>query len=324
MKKFLSLTLAILFVILSVPAVMADTICGEVVYTDIRAYINGLPIRSYNIDGWTGIVAEDLRAYGMNVEWYGDRRELYVYKSEYFPEEVTADYTFEEITKPKGTHAAYVYETDIKTYVAGQEVKAFNIGGYTIIYIDDLQRLGDVIWSEGKREISFTYRKPWYIVLKRDVATGTGNNLRHEGYAPDGAETYSGGISHIKLRSEKNENDEFITSGENLEHLSWITLGFDKADGGLSFAFSMIAEHLLSDYEFSSLCSDMLMKRYDGEIISNNVDFVNEHAKFTINGQETRVKYVFEGKGNNHRDFYFLLDADLNQEDIKEITVEIK
>lgn len=40
-------------------------------HTDILAYINGAPIRSFNINGFTGIVAEDLLQYGFGV-YYDD------------------------------------------------------------------------------------------------------------------------------------------------------------------------------------------------------------------------------------------------------------
>ncbi len=316
MKKTVSLLLTAVFLLLSISVFAQDVICGEVLNTNIRAYVDGLPIKSYNIDGWTGVVAEDLREYGYDVVWDAEHRELYV--SNDFFGEVTASYQFEENSKPVGSHAAYVYQTDIKTYVAGKEVKAFNIGGYTIIYIDDLQAFGDVVWNEEKREISYSYRKPWSISMNIDYSQA----LRHEGYAPDGAETYLSGITHISGKFTKGENEEFVSNGENLEHLGWISLAYNK-QSGLSFSFSITAEHLLSD-EFAQLCHDISTVRYDGEILAENADLANEHAKFYINGNPVKIKAVTQGMGNNHHDFYFVLDLDINEEDVHEISVEIK
>lgn len=42
---------------------------GQVLYTDIVAYIDGYAIRSYNINWNTYIVVEDLAAYGFDVTW---------------------------------------------------------------------------------------------------------------------------------------------------------------------------------------------------------------------------------------------------------------
>jgi len=42
---------------------------GNVYHTDIKAYLNGNEIKSYNIDGRTAILCEDFRDYGYDVIW---------------------------------------------------------------------------------------------------------------------------------------------------------------------------------------------------------------------------------------------------------------
>ena len=53
-------------------------VIGHVLHTDIVCYIDGHPIRSYNIGGNTWIVAEDLLSYGFEVTWLGDERRLVI------------------------------------------------------------------------------------------------------------------------------------------------------------------------------------------------------------------------------------------------------
>jgi len=50
---------------------------GEIRYSDIVTYINGYPIRSYNIDGNTWICVEDLKDYGFIVIWDSSDRILF-------------------------------------------------------------------------------------------------------------------------------------------------------------------------------------------------------------------------------------------------------
>ena len=86
MKKNLiciCLLLMISMVVIS-PVAAQGEIVGSYVNTDIVAYINGYPINSYNINGWTGIVAEDLSNYGFNVYWQPEERTLSVGNS-YIP-----------------------------------------------------------------------------------------------------------------------------------------------------------------------------------------------------------------------------------------------
>ena len=49
--------------------IYAEKIMGQAVNTDIVAYINGLPIKSYNINGQTAVIAEDLKKYGVGVDF---------------------------------------------------------------------------------------------------------------------------------------------------------------------------------------------------------------------------------------------------------------
>lgn len=54
-------------VLLCTTHINATAIIGSVLTTDIKAYINGLEIPSYNVDGNMVIIGSDLRSYGFNV-----------------------------------------------------------------------------------------------------------------------------------------------------------------------------------------------------------------------------------------------------------------
>lgn len=313
MKKFLCIICVITIILTTSVGVFANSmICGEVLNTDIKAYIDSKPIKSYNIAGWTAVMAEDLINYGFNVEWDAYKRTLSIDKSN-LPNGATSSYQFEENTKPIGSHAFYVYKTDIKTFVAGNQVNAFNIGGWTIIYIDQLEVFGDVVWDSEKREISYAYKPNWNINLTPQNASSAVHNQNS---------SYQNAIKGISGRFVKNQSESFDITGENLDHISWINLGYNKVGGGLQLGFSMVAHHLLADEEFTKLCTDMSTISYDGFRLQQNADLANKHTKIYINGNLVKIKDVKQGKGNNHLDFHFVLDFDISKEDIKEIYFE--
>lgn len=312
MKKCTSIIIFFMLILTSVSVFAYGEVCGEVLNTDIKAYINEKPIKSYNIDGWTGIVAEDLRDYGFYVDWDESNRTLNIATS--LINEVTATYQFEENKYQVGSHAAYVYSTDIKTFIAGNEIKAFNIGGQTVIYIDELQFYGDVIWNADKREISYTYCEPWRISLTPEIT----DYAEH-----DDVFSATDGITGISATFTKNEDGTFHIDGENLGHLSWISLSYMKSEG-LNFGFSMVASHLFADDKFSQLCSDMSTIRYDDVRLHDNADIANNHMKIYINDIPVKIIEVTQGKGNNHQDYYFVLDANISKEDISKIVIDCK
>ena len=139
-KRFVAFTLAVLMLAGLPQVIFAAPKVGDVVdyvlHTDIVTYINGLPIRSYNIKGYTAVIVEDLSNYGFYVVWDGGKRTLSVTRLESAP--IVGGYTPEKNTKPIGSKAMPVYFTDIVTYLDSQEVKSYNVGGRTIIYVDDL------------------------------------------------------------------------------------------------------------------------------------------------------------------------------------------
>lgn len=310
MKRLLSILLTFILILSLSPNVFAiGEITGTVRYTDIKAYVRGKPIKSFNVDNWTCIVAEDLRNYNFEVNWSPNSRQLHINAvswSDHPSLGMSARYEFDENTKPIGSFARHVYATDIKTFVNGKQVTAFNVGGYTLIYIDELMCFGDVIWDEAKREISFNRSYPYTLKL----SDGKLHSARHN------AEPNSEPISGISVEY-KNNNGEKEVTGENLEHISISELTYSKENGGMKYGISMTAEHLLADEEFYNLCEEVSTIRYDGEILKPNADLANTYAKVYINDNPVKITDVSQGKGNNHKEYYFHLDSVIPENEIK-------
>ncbi|NDO45335.1 hypothetical protein [Clostridium sp. MD294] len=246
MKKLVSCIVLVFCIMMSDSIVFAKTgdIVGKAVNTDIVAYINGLPIRSYNINGYTGIVAEDLEKYGFDV-WYSDsERTLRIEYDIASPNEITADYIPSKNTKAIGSFAANIYETDIitrliygadrdeKSYNTGSrvilevlsltdeesiDVNAYNIGGQTIILMDDLEYYGDVTWYPEERKICFDYVSP---------PTSTSWSLKvKENYDED----ISKDISDFVIEFKKNENDGFDITEKNIQYFTGFTVTWSQS-----------------------------------------------------------------------------------------------
>ena len=316
MKKTISLLVVFILILSILPNTYAiGKITGTVRHTDIKAYVRGKPIKSYNVDNWTCIVAEDLRDYNFEVNWSPDERELHITAVSWGDHPsigMSARYEFEENTEPVGSFASYVYATDIKTYVNGKQVTAFNIGGQTLIYIDDLMCFGDVKWNPEKREISFDRSYPYTLKLSNEMS----EMLLH--YKDQNIET----ISNLKFEYKNNNGEKEIT-GENLEHISRIEYSYAKETGGTKLGIYMVADHLIADEEFYNLCEQVSTIRYNEEILQNNADLANTYAKVYVNGTPVKITDVSQGKGNNHKEYYFHLDTVIPEDDIYSIKFEL-
>ena len=142
---------AILFFLASV-RVGAAEIIGETVYTDIIASINDYNIASFNLDGNTVVVAEDLRNYGFDVVWSSEARTLSISRNG--SNNVASTYIAPKIPKVLvGTKANDVLKTDIQTYINGNWVPSFNIDGQTVLRFDALNVFGNVSYDNSIRRL---------------------------------------------------------------------------------------------------------------------------------------------------------------------------
>ena len=140
-KTFKSLIVMLVVFILAgmIPYSVSADVINYYMYTDIIATIDGYEIKTFNIDGYTNVVAEDLRNYGFDVKWDPLRRRLDISRSVYPTAPVY--YTAPRVSWDMvGKKAGDVLRTDIKTYVEGKYIDSYNIGGLTCVNIETVAK----------------------------------------------------------------------------------------------------------------------------------------------------------------------------------------
>ena len=131
---------------------------GDVLYSDIIAYIDGYAIPTCNVNGNTMVVVEDLARYGFDVQWLGAEKTLVVNLNK---NKLINPLTVEKETVKPGTFKCKYVFTDIMTYIyflpkAGGEaipVDSFNISGQTLINFEALKPFGKLNYDNEKREL---------------------------------------------------------------------------------------------------------------------------------------------------------------------------
>lgn len=163
MKKLLSILLFITSIlIISTNAFAANgDIVGHIYSTDIRAYINGVEVQSYNIGGKTAVVIEDIIKENSHEYIYDDSIRTLKFFS------LNPNYLVEDKTENKakpGRIIGNIYETDIKTSIYDVNIPTYNIGGKTAVAIEELGYDGafspiggKFIWNEKDRTISLEF-----------------------------------------------------------------------------------------------------------------------------------------------------------------------
>ncbi len=166
MKK-LTVTILLLLLLTGLAATAHSAVPGEVIgavlYTDVVAYIDGYPIRSYNIAWNTYVVAEDLMQYGFSVRWIPEEEKL-VIDPEHLgsPETYSASYVPEANTHVAGEYAMPYLYTNITTWIGDVQIPGYNIGGYTCIGMDDLAKTfaETYIWDPSTITLRMTTHTP--------------------------------------------------------------------------------------------------------------------------------------------------------------------
>lgn len=159
-KRILSIMLTVFMLVAvgvgGVQAYKIGDVIGETLYTDIVASINNYNISSHNYNGYTMIVAEDLRYYGFTVEWNPSNRTLSIDRDPYV-KNVASNYVTPAISKSLlGKKSHDVLYTDIRTYIKGREVPSYNLGGITVINFEDLYPFGNVKYDDSVRRLDLT------------------------------------------------------------------------------------------------------------------------------------------------------------------------
>ncbi|CAG7649376.1 hypothetical protein PAESOLCIP111_05853 [Paenibacillus solanacearum] len=128
-------------------------VVGQVQSTDIQAVVNGSPIPSMNVNGYTAVVVEDLRQYGFDVAWIPQRREIII---EPVAGKQPSPLPVSPSASKVGEKLGDVLYTDIAAYFGDVNIPSYNIGGKTAVILNDLEPFGQVNWSEKERKLSFS------------------------------------------------------------------------------------------------------------------------------------------------------------------------
>ena len=117
--------------------------------SDIKAYLNGNFIPSFNYNGATYIVAESLDKYGFDIDRDENSRDLSIKRN--------IEKSIEPSLSENPTETYEIQNTDITAYLYDEatgefaEILSYNIGGQTII---QLSSIGNTSWDSSARTIS--------------------------------------------------------------------------------------------------------------------------------------------------------------------------
>ena len=174
MKKVISVILSLAMILTISTSVFATNgdVVGHIYSTDIRAYINGVEVKSYNIGGKTAVVIEDILKGNTHQYIYDDSTRTLKFFS------LDTDYLVEGKSESKtapGRIVGKIYETDIKTSIYDVVIPTYNIGGKTAVAIEDLGYDnafspigGKFIWNEKERTISLEFLHDNFSNLSSD------------------------------------------------------------------------------------------------------------------------------------------------------------
>lgn len=303
MKKilFTALILALIITAMSTVAFAAiGDVLGYAKYTDIAAYVNNYPITSYNINDYTTVVVEDLRYYGFDVTWSNETRTLTVERNGQ--------------TKINGKEGVYKYsslagqnsfpyiETDIVTYVNGQPVTSYNIGGQTCIYIDALRTYGGTEWLPDIRAI-----KLWVNGVESKGASIIPEVPTTKMYASDGRE----------IIVESTKVDEYSAVGWSTEPFLIMTNSERSNASGVRW----IHQRSVSYYE-----NEQLHRLFFGFKNKNDVEMyapakvyikiINSNNEVVYDAVRT-VKYSDFGNWTQYGKSHYQADVEILTKDIK-------
>ncbi len=201
MKKIIAITLALIICLSGMSALAYENgdVIGYACYTDIVAKINGYELESYNVDGYTYIIAQELRNYGFDVIWDESTRTVIIKRSMTY---VTTAPDYNHAFVPQSMVGQKSYDllyTDITTYVNGFKVPSYNINGRTIIRFDTLAEYGSSIWIPEQKTVSIYIGNlanknpdPNKFTAKSNFISKAKSIKTNEGYMNNSAALHSG------------------------------------------------------------------------------------------------------------------------------------
>lgn len=143
MKKIIVFLLSVVIAAVP-PAAYAKSgdVIGAVYATDIKTYINGTEVPSYNIGGKTAVIIEDI--FESYCYYYSDAHRMLAVSR--IPSGFPEPGGFSNHGGTPGTPVGKIYESDIKTCIYDKQVSAFSLNGKTAVAVEDIA--GDKEWSD--------------------------------------------------------------------------------------------------------------------------------------------------------------------------------
>lgn len=128
-------------------------VTGTVLSTNIGTVIDGAACKTYNVDGRTFVIAEDLRGYGFDVDWNENTRNLSITQNPYahrtlLSEEET---NIKKEDCPVGNPLMDILSSDVTVTVAGENVEGYNIDGQMVIPVRALEPYAYIEFDEENR-----------------------------------------------------------------------------------------------------------------------------------------------------------------------------
>ena len=331
MKRLLKFIVLFYCMILMGNTVYAET--KTVIYSDITAYINGLPIPSYNLDDRTVVIAKELENYGFDLNYVDEERCLYI---EYNPEkEVTANYDPKKENKKIGSVAFTAQATDIYIRVNDFNITydtSYSIDGQILVPIDGLEHChsGYISWNWEKRTLSFDYIHYWKIIPKIDYEKE--KNKAISSFAIEFTKT-----EQKETNEFGKEQPKFQVNGKNEQYLSFFRIiwcektpvrDFKKnwfENGKITIDFCIREDTILKAEQLIQLLNSVLTINSEGNVVPENIAAANKHIKVSINGESIPVSAIELRPDFDGYTYYIELDKEIkNLEEIQSITIECK
>ena len=297
-------------------------VIGKILSTDIVTYIEGVRVPSYNINGRTAVIAQNLNALGKNlnfgVSFDEETRTLTITDKDIFMtgQDEALIYSDTSSSKPVGTPVGDVYYTDITTNFNGTFIESFNIGGLTCVYSDDLAKLcGTYIWDEENRTVN-VYRSGTYIPSVTRVDSG--RTLSAQDSVISHSDTFNRWGEPLKSYLAQNPDGTF-TAVQIDEHINIET--YDSSFNQLS-SFAIKKELPLvgtllfgKDYNYIAYGQENLLEDNSREIIKiviYNKSFV-KISEVSVNNCKTSIPFDASGASMAEDENYLVLHTSRSQ-----------
>ncbi|MBQ6530078.1 MAG: hypothetical protein IJI39_04035, partial [Clostridia bacterium] len=159
------------------PANALARVTGTALSTNIGTVIDGAACKTYNVDGRTFVIAEDLRGYGFDVDWNENTRNLSITQNPYahrtlLSEEET---NIKKENCPVGNPLMDILSSDVTVTVAGEAVEGYNIDGQMVIPVRALESYAYIEFDEENRLVKIKGLKHY---LDERYAAGNPNVTR--------------------------------------------------------------------------------------------------------------------------------------------------